>query len=205
MSSLSPREAAAVFAAIIPGFRLDARGKYRGPAGYRGGDNPTALSVDVSRGGLYFDHVSGDGGDVVDFAKVARDTDLKSACRFVSDTIGRDILTGKPTRQQYSRQTLARAALFQSGAAAIAERTLELIKPLLWSDDAEIAAAAGMVVQTLTEELPIIRNWRPDEAVAAMRRAKPSLVRQCVADANEARLQLAEAINQLAESIAGVL
>jgi hypothetical protein len=65
---LPDHEAAAVFAALDPLFKPNAQGQYRGPANYRGGDNPKAFSVGLSRGGSYFDHVAGQGGDVVAYA-----------------------------------------------------------------------------------------------------------------------------------------
>src|SRR6185437_12330044 len=70
---LSRGERAAVYAALVPGFRADRK---RYSTAYRGGDSPDALAIDLDRG--WFDHALGDkGGDCVKFVMHARDCDFQ--------------------------------------------------------------------------------------------------------------------------------
>jgi len=132
MSDLATHEAAAVFAALDPLFKPNPQGQYRGPANYRGGDNPNALSIDLSRGGRYFDHVAGQGGDVVDYVKAALNTDFRGACRVIEELTGRPIAAGQRQRPRFSREILIKAERFQIGLLWRIDRHLEALKAELW-------------------------------------------------------------------------
>ncbi len=132
MSDLATHEAAAVFAALDPLFKPNSRGQYRGPANYRGGDNPKALSIDLSRGGRYFDHVAGQGGDVVDYVKAALNTDFHGARRVIEGITGRPIGAATDRKPRFSRETLIKAERFQIGLLWRIDRHLEVLKAELW-------------------------------------------------------------------------
>ena len=87
----SESEAERVFSAYIPGFRVDCCGRYRGPATYRGGDNPQALSVDTSQR-KWFDFVLNEGGDSIAFVQKCEQCNFREACSIISGIIGRDLL-----------------------------------------------------------------------------------------------------------------
>src|SRR4051794_3579864 len=114
-SRLSRSECASVFAYFNPGFQPGSNGRWRGPATYRGGNNPNALSIDLDRG--WYDHVLGEGGDCIGFAMRCMDADFVRACKLIEDIIGRDLLDCdrdcEPRRPLYTEQELVDAELFR--------------------------------------------------------------------------------------------
>jgi hypothetical protein len=195
MSDLSVHEAAAVFAALDPSLKRNPEGHYRGPATYRGGDNPTALSIDTSKGGRFYDHVAGQGGDTIDYVRAHLGTDFKGACRVISAITGRD-LAGKPQpqRRRFSPDMLAKARRFRIGITWRLERHLELLKEELWGPrQAEVAPA----VRSLTAWRSEIDQWSDYKSASVMTqlsRRIPKIVDAAIAEAAEAERQLADAI-----------
>lgn len=131
MSSLSVHEKAAVHAVLDPDFVPDAKGRYRGPANYRGGDNSNALSIDVEKG-IWFDHVVGEGGDTIDYVRKALNTDFRGACRAIEQIIGRNPIASTPPHRRLSAETLAKAARFRVGILWQLDRYLETLTAELW-------------------------------------------------------------------------
>jgi hypothetical protein len=195
MSNLSPHEAAAVFSALDPKFRPNPQGRHRGPATYRGGDNPTSLSVDLSNGGRYFDHVAGKGGDVVDFVQAHLGIDFRGACRVISEITGQDLAQPKkPKRRRFAPDTLAKAERFRVGLIWRIERSLKTLKAELLGPRREQAAPA---IRSLTDWRREIESWTTYRSAAIMvqlSRRVPKLVNAAIEEAAEAERELAEAI-----------
>ena len=195
MSDLSQQEAAAVFGGIIPEFRPDSKGNYRGAASYRNGDNKTALSIQISNGGRYFDHVLGKGGDCVDFVRAALKTDFKSACKVIADMTGRDLLKPLDRRKRrFSTETLVKAARFRVGILWHIDRGLAVLKDELFGPNHDKAAIG---VKSLTEARAEVSTWSDYKAADAMcrlSRSAPRLVNAAIQEAAEAERTLAEAI-----------
>jgi hypothetical protein len=194
MPELSPYESSLVYAHYVPNFRPNARGHHRGPATDRGGDNPQALAVDLHKG-VWFDHVTGEGGDAIAFAMRVLNTDFRGACRAIEAIIGRDILqpqhawsgpkTWRPNRRQASR-----LRLFKTGFIWALERYLaELKAPLLEGGDAD----EGAIRQT-TALLAEAHGWNLDRILLELGHQPPALVAQCIEEVLEAQLQLAALI-----------
>ena len=193
---LSPYEYAMVFEHFVPGFQPDTRGRWRGSTSYRGGDNPTALAIDLERNAWY-DHVLGEGGDSIAFVMRCLDVNFISACKAISDIIGRPLLDApQPPRPQYSDARLTRAQLFKMGFAWDIERKLELVKEAFFCDLLPDEPERKRI-KRLTELLDKVRAWTPYEAarfMIALEGTQPDWVAECVAEAKETELWLATII-----------
>lgn len=209
---LSRSEQAAVYAALVPGFRADRK---RYSTSYRGGDSPDALSVDLERG--WYDFAIGEGGDCIAFLQRARQCDFRGAVRWISNLIGRDLLMHRPPqpkRPKYSERDLCRAELLAVGLAWRVSRAVEAATAELWGPRHEEAAAA---VRMLTEWQERIRSWRnlrlngpekdprsyhenvwtakgQQEAIELMQKLPSGLVRECVAEAQQTYDSLANIV-----------
>jgi hypothetical protein len=171
---------------------VDRRGCWRGPAVYRGGNNPQALGVDVRKG--YFDFVTGEGGDPISFVMRARGVDFRAAVRIVEGIIGRALIDGRsarPAAPRFSSEELTHAELFRVGLTWRIERELQTAKLALWTEDHEAAAAK---THALTEALESALRWSTYEAAEMMSQTEPALVAECAAEARDAQIQLAHVI-----------
>jgi len=192
MIDLSEAERAAIYAALVPGFRTDRK---RYPTSYRGGDSQDALAIDIERG--WYDHALGAGGDPVALVMRALQCDFRAACVYISRIIGRDILAAPKSR--YTGYDLTRAALFRVGLYWRIERALAAAKRKLWGPHHDQAAKA---VRTLTQWAERIRPatavHRPEfddgAMLTLMRRLARRLVSECIAEAEEAYVALAHVI-----------
>ncbi len=191
--TFSQQEAALILAHFIPGFRADRRGRYRGPATYRNGDNPTAFAVDLERG-IWHDFVTGDGGDCISLAMLCTGTSFKDACRLIREIIGRDVLEpGVPAKSKHSAADLAKAELFSVGFRWRLERHLALLKEALWSELLEDPS----IIAQVTDLLSRVNTWTVCEAVGFMaefERRRPMFVRSCIGEARHSQLHLARVI-----------
>lgn len=79
--------------------RRSGRDKWRGPAPWRGGRNPGAIALDDSRG-VWFDHVTGVGGGVLDLVQQVRRISRAHAVRFLANLAGVALEDRLPTRTQ---------------------------------------------------------------------------------------------------------
>ena len=187
---LSRSEQAAVYTALVPGFRADRR---RYPTEYRGGDSSNALAIDLERG--WFDHVTGEGGDCITLTQCTLRCDFHAAARWISDIIGRDLLRASPRLSKYSHSSLAEAELFVVGFRWAIERRLATLKaPLLEDGDAD-----EQLIRGLTALLAKTQAWNAHEASAYLREVRwrtPQIVTDCIQEAREAQLALANAIAQ---------
>jgi hypothetical protein len=191
MNQLSTHEAGAVFAALNPGFKPDSRGRYRGPASYRGGDNPSALSVDVARG-VWFDHVAGKGGDEIDFVRKALNTNFRGACRAIESIIGRPFTNPPKHVQRVSQAALADAEMFRLGFRWAIERHLDALKELWCMDE---TAGTTSSIRDATRLLGAVQRWTAWDAACFMRRYRSRrFIQACIAEAKEAQAQLVRAI-----------
>jgi hypothetical protein len=195
MSILTPHQAAAVFTAITPALRLDVHGRARTSTKYRGGDNPTAVSIDTLKGGRYFDQVTGKGGDVIDYVKEHLGTNSKGACKFIADIAGQDLAarTEHP-RPRFSNDAKTKAARFRVGILWRLERNLAVVKAELFGPQHDKAAAA---TKDLTTWRAIVEQWslyRAQAVMTQLNRRCPQLVAAAVAEAAEAERELMEAI-----------
>lgn len=201
---LSPSEAERAFSAMLPQFRPSSNGRGRSVASHRGGDNPTALSVDISNGGRYYDHVTGNGGDVFDLAKLhLGGVGFREAVRFVSGVVGRDLLENRPAtkRKRHTPEALAKAVRFRVGLIWRIEECLQAARQELWGDRHEEAAA---VIQDLTRWLSTIAKWSDYKAADLMKalgRRVPHLVERCIEEAADLDRQLAHALAQRKETL----
>ncbi len=194
--TLPPNDSALVFAHFIRGFRPDSRGQWRGPAAYRGGNNPTALAIDAQRG-VWYDHVTAEGGDCIALVQRCLDTDFRSACRAISDIIGRDLLDryASPQRPRFGQDELAQAELFRVGLRWNLERSLTLLKDCLWDD--LLTDKNETRIKELTQLLAQANTWTPYEAAGharELKRSRPKLVAGCIAETREMQLSMARSI-----------
>jgi hypothetical protein len=196
MPELSPYESSLVYAHYVPNFRPNARGHHRGPATDRGGDNPQALAVDLHKG-VWFDHVTGEGGDAIAFAVRVLNTDFRGACRAIEAIIGRTLIdqrSAKPSRPRFTAEDLIQSELFRAGLTWKLERELKDVKAALWSSEDDGAATRA---RDLTQALESALAWNAYQAAAVMKRTAPAVVRECVVEALEAQTQLARLIAAL--------
>jgi hypothetical protein len=194
--SLSESEANLVFSAIIPRFSANPRGQYRGRAFYRDGDNDKSLSVTTAGGGKFYDFVTGEGGDTIAFVRLVNHCDFLAACQFITDITGRPILDTqhKPAKPPFTQADLTRAELFQTGYSWWLERYLTRLKALWFVD--EQAIPPDQIYQT-TQLFECVREWSTYTTVQFLREFKPAhrtFVNECIAEAEEAQLELARAI-----------
>jgi hypothetical protein len=144
MIELTSHEAGLVFKALIPNFRVNARGEYRGPAKYGGGNNPIAFAITPRNGVRFFDHATGEGGDTVAYVQGHLGLDFRRACRAISEIIGREMLKRDDSfRPSFSREVRTQAELFRVGLIRHIELTNQYIKWLLAQDfvTADVKAA----------------------------------------------------------------
>lgn len=198
MIALSEFEAAAVFHALIPDFRPNGRGHYRGPAIYRGGDNRSALSVDLSQGGRYFDHVANEGGDTVDYVRKHLGCRFREAAGFISEVIGREVLEPRSAkkRPRFDEATLANGEQFRRGFIWRIEAYLATLKDELWKSD-EPPERIAKAIRELTDSLADVQRWSGYKTVAVMRtlqRRIPDIVQKCIEEGAQFDRQLAIAI-----------
>lgn len=187
MIALSKADAAAVYSSLVPGYRVDRR---RYSTQYRGGNSSDALCIDVSRG--WYDHVRGEGGDVISFVMRATGLNFKDATQSISGIIGRDI--SHSCQQDRSRSTqidLVWGDLLRTGLLWRIERALATSKGELWGAHHKQVAAA---VRTLTRMQTEVNSWSPRLSAEALSLLSPSFVRECIDEAQEAYDLLAAVI-----------
>jgi hypothetical protein len=200
--NLSQSDQAAVYSSILPRFQPDRNGRYRGPATHRGGDNRTSLTIDLAKG-LWFDHATGSGGDAIAFVQIALNTNFKSACKAVSEVLGRNILSDSlaPSRPRYSEQVLANAEFFRIGLSWRVEHALVTLKECMWRDANVEDANVENAIRSLTQQLSSTLGWNAYEAAAAyigMSRLDSQLVDACIAEATKAQTDVAALIVAIA-------
>jgi hypothetical protein len=184
---LSRNEQGAVYAALVPAFRPERR---RYSTAYRGGDSPDGLAIDLERG--WFDHVTGENGDCIAFAQLATRCDFRTAVRWISDIIGRDLSSGQPKRPKYSDKILARADLFRIGFRWAIERYLDALKEL-WAIDE--SAVDVQPIRDATRLLDVVTRWSPWQTARFLENfRRRGFVEQCIREAREAQTELAHAI-----------
>ena len=201
---LSPHETERVFAHFLPHFKPSEHGHYRGPATYRGGDNPTALVIDAEQG-VFFDHATGEGGDAITFVMRALDTDFVGECRTVAGIIGRSLLDDRerPRQPRYSDADLAQAELFRAGLVWHVERELRRHKEVMWSA-LEMHDDGGQAepIRRLTKFLAELAGWtayQSAEALTDFRKRQPALAHECIAEARETQILLAAIVASLSQ------
>ena len=188
-----------MYTATIENFRTDSQGHYRGPSAYRDGDNPTALSINTETG-LWFDFVTGEGGDVIDYVRAAFATDFRGACKVIAEIIGRNpIATPRPQRPSFPESKFVDGALFRIGFRWFLERYLEPLKELLWLDE---TAATATAIRDTTKLLESAKSWTAWEAAWFMTRHRDKqFVTDCIAEARQAQVELAAAISTYSSTV----
>jgi hypothetical protein len=198
MPELSPYESSLVYAHYVPNFRPNPRGHHRGPATDRGGDNPQALAVDLHKA-VWFDHVTGEGGDAIAFAMRVLNTDFRGACRAIEPIIGRDVLRRQQSRnrpqRRPNRNQASRIRLFRTGFLWALERQLADLKaPLLEGGEVDENA-----IRQLSGLLAEAQAWNLDRILTELCNWPSEFVGECINEALEAQLQLAAVIARIGQ------
>ncbi|MBV9762106.1 MAG: hypothetical protein JO340_16195 [Acidobacteriaceae bacterium] len=154
------------------------------------------------------------GGDVFKFIQEKEALTFPQALRFLAERYGiggTDLATDRPRRPHHSESTLVRSEQLVVGLSWRIQRALEATKAELFGPEHEKAARATQVLTYWSDQ---IRSWRyltlngppkdprsywelvwshggREEAVMLLLKLPRKLVRECIAEAREAQMQLA--------------
>lgn len=145
-----------------------------GRAFWRGGDNPQAVSLNDDLG-VWFDHVEGKGGGVLDLVQLVQGSRRGEALRWVADLAGIPLDERQFTpleRHQYAQQQsefqrdLCQARLFRRTALSVCEELLTELKATLFSTVNSESLTDLPAIEQLAAAL---RRANDDEVVAEYR------------------------------------
>ena len=132
-------------------------------------------------------------GDVFTFIQKIEGVGFVDAVRLLADRYSIPIVSAPGAHRRRSNfADLATAELFRVGFRWALSRYLETLKQLWFLDELAVTPTA---IRDATRLLELISVWTPWQAARFLKRfRRPKFVKQCVAEAREAQLELIRAI-----------